>query len=47
MIPIFPECSVAILSLIVFLAGAPSDQLHGFRDDLTIAIVYNKQMDVI
>jgi hypothetical protein len=47
MITVFPKGSIAVLPLIELLAGPTGDQLHGFRNDITAAIVGHKQMDVV
>jgi len=38
MIAIFPQRSLPILALIVFLRGASGDQLHAFGDDVRACV---------
>jgi hypothetical protein len=45
-ITILPEGPITILPPIEFLAGPTGDQLHGFWNDVTIAIVGHEQVNV-
>ena len=46
-IAILPECPLAILPLIVFLAGSPCHKLYRFGDDISLAIIHNKQVNMV
>jgi hypothetical protein len=47
MIAVFPKCTFAVLPLIELLAGPAGDQLHGFGNNVTTAIVGHKQMNMV
>jgi hypothetical protein len=47
MIAIFPEGPTALLSLIKLLARSTRQQLHRMGDNISIAAVDNKQVDVV
>jgi hypothetical protein len=46
-VTVFPECTFAILSLVVFLSGSPSNQLQAFGNSVSASIVKDKQMNMI
>ena len=46
MIAVFPKCAIAVFPLIELLAGPAGNQLHGFGNDVTTAIVGHQQMNV-
>jgi len=47
MIPILPESAPPPLSLVVFLANPPSNQLHGSRNSLLRFTVHSKEMNMV
>jgi hypothetical protein len=47
MITVFPVGSLSIFSLIVFLAGSSSHQLHGLGDDIPFPGIKGEQVHVV
>jgi hypothetical protein len=47
MVTVFPECTLAILSLVVFLPGSSRYQLKAFRDDITAPVIKDKQVNMV
>ncbi len=47
MVAIFPECSLAAFSRIVFLAGTPGHQLDHGRDIVFVAIILHQHVHVL
>jgi hypothetical protein len=47
MIAVLPECPLYFFTDVVFLAGSAGDQLNRIRDDITLAIVKYKQVNML
>jgi hypothetical protein len=47
MVAVLPVCPIASLPLIKLLAGPTGNQLHGFWNHITVAIVGHEQMNVV
>ena len=43
---VFPEPSVSIFALVVFLRGAPGDELHALGYDVPASVFY-QEMNVV